>query len=85
MYRHAALGGVIILVGLPLNFAGTKPVRQRLARDESPGVAFFLDKIKMASFAQYEQEKQSWLRNHPEATPDEIMAAFIKIARELDL
>jgi len=33
----------------------------------------------------YECEKQEWLEAHPDATPDEIMAAFIEIAKRLDL
>lgn len=39
----------------------------------------------MSAYAAYEQQKAAWLRANPEATPEQIEAAFIKIARELGI
>ena len=39
----------------------------------------------MATYQQYEYEKQAWLRRHPDATPAQIDRAFQAIARRLGL
>lgn len=39
----------------------------------------------MASYQLYEYEKQAWLRDHPNATSDQIDRAFQAIARRLGL
>jgi len=39
----------------------------------------------MATYQQYEYEKQAWLRRHPDATASQIDRAFQAIARRLGL
>jgi hypothetical protein len=37
----------------------------------------------VSTFQRYESEKRAWLNAHPDATPDQIEAAFRAIARKL--
>ena len=37
------------------------------------------------SFQLYELAKQEWLKANPNATPQEMQAAFVRIARKLGL
>lgn len=37
----------------------------------------------MSIYKRYEAAKAQWLRNNPNATPEQIEAAFKRIAREL--
>lgn len=39
----------------------------------------------MATYALYEAEKAIWLRDHPNATPAQVLRAFQAIARRLGL
>ncbi len=39
----------------------------------------------MSTYATYEAQKAAWLRAHPEATAEQIEAAFAEIARELGI
>ena len=53
-------------------------------KGENAGEAFFIGAF-MATYQQYEYEKQAWLRRHPDATPAQIDRAFQAIARRLGL